>query len=65
MSKENDVLIIRKSKNPYNEFYKTLKVSPEIHERVKKLAEEVNKNINELSTRLVEFALERVHIEED
>lgn len=60
-----DVLVIHKSKDIYNECYKTLKVSPSTHEKVKRLADSVNKNINEISSKLVEFALERVVIEEE
>lgn len=60
-----DVLIIKKSSSIYNECYKTLKVSPSTHERVKKIAEQTNRNINEIATMLVNFALERVKVDEE
>lgn len=64
MAKTNDTLIIKKSSNLYNECYKTLKVSPNTHEQVKKIAEQTSRNINEIGTMLVNFALERVVIED-
>jgi hypothetical protein len=60
-----DVLTIKKSSNIYNECYKTLKVSPSTHEKVKKIAEQINRNINEIATMLVNLALERVEVEEE
>lgn len=58
-------LIIKKYRNMIDECYKTLKVTPKLHEQVKKIAEQTNRQINDIATILVEYALENTEIEED
>lgn len=49
----------------YEDYVKPLKVSNETHARVKALAEQTNRPLAEVSNMLVNFALERVKIEEE
>lgn len=58
-------LVIKKYRNMIDECYKTLKVTPKLHEQVKKIAEQTNRQINDIATILVEYALENTEIEED
>lgn len=58
-------LVIKKYRNMIDECYKTLKVTPKLHEQVKKIADKTNRQINDIATILVEYALENAEIEED
>lgn len=59
----NDVLIIKKETFINEDYMKTLKVSTELHTKVKQLADESNQPLSKISCMLVEFALDRVKIE--
>lgn len=58
-------LIIKKYRSAMDDCYKTLKVSPKVHEQVKEIADKTNRQINDIATILVEYALENAEIEED
>ena len=59
-----DKLIIKKEDFASEAYMKTLKVSTDLHSEVKALADKTNQPINKIACLLVEFALERVKIEE-
>jgi len=58
-----DVLIIKKENFNYEDYMKPLKVSTELHSRVKAIADECNQPLSKISCLLVEFALDRIKIE--
>ncbi len=62
---EKDILVIKRIMFGYEDYVKPLKVSNETHARVKALAEQTNRPLSEVANLLVNFALERVKIEEE
>jgi len=64
MEDTKDILIIKKEVFSNEDYMKTLKVSPELHTRVRMLAEETKQPISKIACALVEFALNRVVVEE-
>lgn len=64
MKDTRDVLVIRKENFSNDDYMKMLKVPPELHARVRQLADETKQPISKVSCALVEFALNRVVIEE-
>ncbi len=60
----NDMLVIKKVNPRCEDYLKTLKVSPQNHDRVKNLAEMTGRQINEVANTLVQYALDRVIVEE-
>lgn len=58
----NDILYIERQPTDMDSYLKTLKVAPEIHEKVSKLARQANLNISRVANLLVAFALERVQL---
>ncbi|MDF2538856.1 MAG: hypothetical protein K0S76_1877 [Herbinix sp.] len=60
----NDKLIIKKEPFASDDCFRTLKVSNDIHSKVKVIADKSNMQINKLACMLVEFALDRVEITE-
>ena len=60
---EKDILIIKRETFSNENYMKPLKVSTELHTRVKTLADETNQPLSKIACALVEFALERVKVE--
>lgn len=63
MDKSN-VLIIKKENFSNEEYMKTLKVSTELHTKVKQIADSTNRQLSNVACMLVEFALEHTQIED-
>ena len=64
MAEKKDVLIIKKESFCNEDYMKPLKVSSELHSRVKELADKSNQQLSKIACMLVEFALDHVEIEE-
>lgn len=57
-----DILYIERQPTDMDSYCKTLKVAPELHDKVSKLARQANLNISRVANLLVAFALERVQL---
>ena len=55
----NDMLVIKKVNPRCEDYLKTLKVSPQNHDRVKNLAEMTGRQINEVANTLVRRSAKR------
>ena len=60
----DDVLVIKRDNFSAEDYMKPLKVSNELHTRVKALADEANPPLSKVSCQLVEFALAHVRVED-
>lgn len=54
---QKDILVIKKENFNNEDYMKPLKVSTELHSRVKQLADEANQPLNKISCLLIEFSL--------
>ena len=59
-----NVLIIKRDTFSNEDYMKPLKVSTELHSRVKALADEANQPLSKISCLLIEFALENAKVED-
>ena len=64
-SEKKDILYINRQPTDMDSYVKTLKVAPELHAQVSKLARKANLNISRVANLLVAFALERVELVDD
>jgi hypothetical protein len=61
---EKDMLIIKKDPFIAEVYPKPLKVTTELHMRVKDIADKTNQPIHKISCMLIQFALDHVQIKE-
>lgn len=64
-SEKKDILYISCQPTDMDSYNKTLKVAPELHAQVSKLARKANLNISRVANLLVAFALARVELVDD
>lgn len=65
MATDKDVLIIKRETFSNEDYMKPLKVSNELHSKVKALADEANQPLSKISCMLIEFALVHVQIQDE
>ena len=64
MDKEKDVLIIKKDPFLSEVYPKPLKITTELHSKVKDIAYKTNEPIHKIACMLINFALDHVKIED-
>lgn len=64
MPNEPKLLIIKKESFNYEDYMKPLKVSTELHHRVKAVADKTNQPLSKIACLMIEFALAHTQIED-